>query len=54
MILKNYKYFEVVDVSKTIIKFHPNSQISKRLSAENISSVSGFTRPFIEYTNFQK
>ena len=46
-----YKYFEDVDVSKTIIKFHANSWISKRLSDEKISSVSGFTRPFIEYTN---
>ena len=46
-----YKYFEDVDVSKTIIKFHANSWISKGLSDEKISSVSGFTRPFIEYTN---
>ena len=46
-----YKYFEDVDVSKTIIKFYANSWISKGLSDEKISSVSGFTRPFIEYTN---
>ena len=46
-----YKYFEDVDVSKTIIKFHANSWISKGLSDEKISSVSGFTHPFIEYTN---
>ena len=46
-----YKYFEDVDVSKTIVKFHANSWISKELSDERISSVSGFTRPFIEYTN---
>ena len=46
-----YKYFEDVDVSKTIIKFHANSWISKGLSDEKFSSVSGFTRPFIEYTN---
>ena len=45
-----YKYFEDVDVSKTIIKFYANSWISKGLSDEKISSVSGFTRPFIEYT----
>ena len=36
-----YKYFEDVDVSKTIIKFHANSSISKGLSDEKISSVSG-------------
>ena len=46
-----YKYFEDTDVSKTIIKFHANSWISKGLSDEKISSVVGFTRPFIEYTN---
>ena len=46
-----YKYFEDVDVSKIITKFHANSWISKGLSDEKISSVSGFTRPFIEYTN---
>ena len=46
-----YKYFEDVDVSKTTIKFHANSWISKGLSDEKISSVSGFKRPFIEYTN---
>ena len=46
-----YKYFEDADVSKTIIKFHANSWISKRLPDEKISSVSGFKRPFIEYTN---
>ena len=46
-----YKYFEDVDASKTIIKFYANSWISKGLSNEKISSVSGFTRPFIEYTN---
>ena len=47
----DYKYFEDVDVSKTIIKFHANSWISKGLSNEKNSSVSGFKRPFIEYTN---
>ena len=46
-----YKNFEDVDVSKTIIKFHANSWVSKGLSDEKISSFSGFTRPFIEYTN---
>ena len=46
-----YKYFEDVDVSKTIIKFHANSWISKGLSYEKNSSVSGFKRAFIEYTN---
>ena len=46
-----YKYFEDVHVSKTIIKFHANSWISKGLSDEKISSVSVFTRPFTEYTN---
>ena len=46
-----YKYFEDVDASKTTIKFYANSCISKGLSDEKISSVSGFTRPFIEYTN---
>ena len=33
------------------MKFHANSWILKGLSDEKISSVSGFTRPFIEYTN---
>ena len=46
-----YKYFDDVNVSKTIIKLHVNSWISKELSDEKISSVSEFTRPFIEYTN---
>ena len=46
-----YKYFEDVDVSKTIIKFHTNSWISKELSDEKISSVSEFKRPLIQYTN---
>ena len=46
-----YKYFEDVGVSKTIIKFHANSWISKRLSDEKNCSVSGFTSPFIEYKN---
>ena len=46
-----YKYFEDVDASKTTIKFHANSWISKGLSDEKISSVSGFKRPFIEYMN---
>ena len=46
-----YKYFEDVDVSKTIIKFHAKSWISKGLSDEKISSVSGFKLPCIEYTN---
>ena len=45
-----YKYFEDV-VSKTLIKFHANSWISKGLSDEKISSVTRFERPFIEYTN---
>ena len=48
---QNYNYFEDVDVSKTIIKFHANSWMSKGLSDDKISSASGFTRPFIEYTN---
>ena len=46
-----YKYFEDIDVSKTIIKFHANSWISKELSDEKISSIGGFTRLFIEDTN---
>ena len=46
-----YIYFEDVNVSKTIVKFSANSWISKRLYDEKISSVSGFTRLFIEYTN---
>ena len=46
-----YKYFEDVDVSKTLIKFHANSWISKGLSNGKISSIAGFERPFIEYTN---
>ena len=46
-----YKYFEDADASKTIMKFHVNSWISKGLSDEKINSVSGFKRPFIEYTN---
>ena len=45
-----YKYFEDVDVSKTIIN-HANSWISKVLYDEKNSSISGFTHPFIEYTN---
>ena len=45
------KYFEDVDASKTIIKFHANSWTSKGFSDEKISSVSGFKRPFIEYAN---
>ena len=36
------KYFEDVDVSKSLIKFHANSWISKGLSDEKISSVTGF------------
>ena len=43
-----YKYFEDVDVSKTLIKFYANSWISKGLSNEKISSVTGFERPFVE------
>ena len=39
------KYFEDVDASKTIIKFHANSWISKGLSDEKTSSDSGFKRP---------
>ena len=46
-----YKYFEDVDVSKSLIKFHANLWISKGLSNEKISSVTGFERPSIEYTN---
>ena len=46
-----YKYFEDVNASKTIIKFHANSWISKGLSDEKISSVNGFKHPFIEYAN---
>ena len=46
-----YKYFKDVDISKTIIKSHANSWTSKGLSGEKNSSVSGFTRSFIEYTN---
>ena len=34
-----------------LIKFHANSCISNGLSKEKISSVAGFERPFIEYTN---
>ena len=45
------KYFMDVDVSKTIIKFHANSWISKGLSDDKICSLRGFKRPFIEYTN---
>ena len=46
-----WKYFEDADVSKTIIKFHANSWISKGLSDEKIISASGFTRRFLGYTN---
>ena len=46
-----YKYLEDADASKTIIKFYANSSMSKGLSDEKISFVSGFKRPFIEYTN---
>ena len=46
-----YKYFEDVDASKTLIKFHANSWISKGLSNEKSSSVTGFECLFIEYTN---
>ena len=46
-----YKYFKDVDASKTIITFHANSCISKGLSNEKTSSVSGFKRPFIGHTN---
>ena len=45
-----HKYFEDV-VSKTLIKFHSNSWISKGLSNEKISSVTGFECTFTEYTN---
>ena len=44
-----YKYFEDVDVSKALIKFHANSWISKGLSNEKINSVTGFECPFKEY-----
>ena len=37
-----YKYFEVVDVSETLIKFYAISWISKGLSNVKISSVTGF------------
>ena len=47
MFQRVYKYFEDVDVSKTLIKFHANSWISKELSNEKISSFTGFERPFI-------
>ena len=46
-----YKYFEDIDASKSIFKFHTNSWISKGLRSEKIIFVSGFKRPFIEYTN---
>ena len=46
-----YKYFEDVDASKTIVEFHANSWMSKGLSSEKSSSVNGFKRPFIKYTN---
>ena len=46
-----YKYFEDVDVSKTLIKFHANSWTSKGLSNEKISYVNGSEHPFMEYTN---
>ena len=46
-----YKYFEDVDVSKILINFHANSWISNGLSNEKNSSVTGFGRPLIEYTN---
>ena len=46
-----YKYFGDVDASKTIIKFHAKSWIPKGLADEKSSYVSGFKRPFIEYTN---
>ena len=46
-----YKYFEDADVSKILINFHANSWISKGLSNEKNSSVTGFGRPLIEYTN---
>ena len=45
------KYFEDIDASKAIIKFHANSWTSKGLPDEKLSFVSGFKRPFIEYTN---
>ena len=45
-----YKYFEDVDASKTIIKFHANLWISKGLSDEKIISDSGFKRLFTEHT----
>ena len=53
---QNYLVFQGVcknfeDISKTLIKFYANSWVSKGLSNEKISSVTGFKRPFIEYTN---
>ena len=48
-----YKYLEDVDASKIIIKVHANSWISKGLSDKKITSVSGFKRPFIEYTRIK-
>ena len=46
-----YKCFEDVDVTKTLINFYANSWISKGLSNETMSSVTGFERPFLEYKN---
>ena len=36
-----YKYFEDADASKTFIKFHANSWVSKGLSNEKFSCVTG-------------
>ena len=46
-----YKYFEDLDVSESLIKIYANSWILKGLSNEKNSSVTGFERPFMEYTN---
>ena len=46
-----YKYYEGVEVSKTLIKFYANSWTSKGFSNEKISSATGFQRPFIKYAN---
>ena len=40
-----YKYFEDVNVSKTIVKFSANSWISKRLYDEKISCGKNYLLP---------
>ena len=44
-----YKYFE--DTADAVIKFYATSLKSKGLSNEKISSVTGFTRLYINYEN---